>query len=294
MRTPASPFPGESSMAAPMAGFDWASSPLGSPEGWSGSLQSACRICLTSRFPMIVWWGPELRFFYNDAYLPLLGTKHPALGKRGQEVWAEIWHIVGPMLESVLATGQATWSDDMLLPMERHGYWEETYWTYSYSPLHDEDGAVRGVFAAVTETTQRVVSERRLAALQELGAQAGTARTVTEASHRAIASLAGTAAGGPGRLAAGQGATRRYADGAHGPGGALRRTAVRKLAQAAGRCDGATAARRDRRAASRGLRPVPPGRPDPHRTDRERVARAGPGDLRPEPGYHRPPLRAGY
>ncbi len=73
---------------------------------------------------MIVWWGPELYFFYNDAYLPLLGTKHPALGKPGDEVWGEIWDIIGPMLGSVLTTGEATWSEDMLLPINRHGYWE--------------------------------------------------------------------------------------------------------------------------------------------------------------------------
>ncbi|OXM59940.1 SpoIIE family protein phosphatase [Amycolatopsis vastitatis] len=174
-------FPGTSRMAARMRDFDWASSPLGEPRDWPASLTTAVRICLTSRFPMIVWWGPELRFLYNDAYLPLLGGKHPALAKPGAEVWGEIWHIVGPMLAGVMATGEATCSEDLLLPMNRHGYWEETYWTYSYSPVHDDEGTVRAVFTAVTETTERVVSERRLATLRELGAQAGVARTVGEA-----------------------------------------------------------------------------------------------------------------
>ncbi|WP_436392334.1 SpoIIE family protein phosphatase [Amycolatopsis sp. MEPSY49] len=174
-------FPGTSRMAARMRDFDWASSPLGEPAEWPASLTTAVRICLTSRFPMIVWWGPDLRFLYNDAYLPLLGTKHPALDKPGALVWSEIWHIIGPMLDSVMTTGEATWSEDLLLPMNRHGYWEETYWTYSYSPVHDDAGTVRAVFTAVTDTTERVIGERRLATLRELGAQAGIARTVGEA-----------------------------------------------------------------------------------------------------------------
>ena len=124
---------------------------------------------------MIVWWGEQLFMFYNDAYLPLMGNKHPALMWPGDQVWGEIWPTVGPMLDSVLHTGQATWSEDLLLPMDRHGYWEETYWTYSYSPLHDDDGIVRGAFTAVQETTEEVVGRRRLAVLRDLGAQAGQA-----------------------------------------------------------------------------------------------------------------------
>jgi PAS domain S-box-containing protein len=182
-------FPGPSTMAALMRSRDWSSSPLGPPAGWPPSLRTACRICLTSRFPMIVWWGPELRFIYNDAYLPLLGTKHPALDLAGADVWPEIWHIIGPMLTGVLDTRQATWSEDLLLPLNRHGYREETYWTYSYSPLHDDEGSVRGVFTAVTDTTGRVIGQRRLAVLQDLGAQAGTAHTVAEACDLVSQSL---------------------------------------------------------------------------------------------------------
>ncbi|HET6707333.1 SpoIIE family protein phosphatase [Amycolatopsis sp.] len=174
-------FPGTSRMAARMRDFDWASSPLGQPRDWPPSLATAVRICLTSRFPMIVWWGPQLRFLYNDAYLPLLGTKHPALDKPGAEVWGEIWHIIGPMLDSVMTTGEATWSEDLLLPMNRHGYWEETYWTYSYSPVYDDEGAVRAVFTAVSDTTERVIGARRLATLRDLSAQTGLARSVGEA-----------------------------------------------------------------------------------------------------------------
>jgi PAS domain S-box-containing protein len=174
-------FPGSGVMATQMREHDWSRSPLGPPENWPPSLRIATRICLTSRFPMLVWWGPDLRMIYNDAYLPLMGGKHPALDKPGAGVWSDIWDIVGPMLHSVLETGEPTWSEDLLLPMGRHAYWEETYWTYSYSPLHDDDGSVRGVFTAVTETTERVIGARRLAVLQDLGAQAGAARTVEEA-----------------------------------------------------------------------------------------------------------------
>ncbi|GLZ43090.1 histidine kinase [Actinokineospora sp. NBRC 105648] len=183
-------FPGGSEMARRMRAHPWSDSAMGSPQDWPASLGTAVRICLTSRFPMIVWWGPRLRFLYNDAYLPLLGTNHPALGKPGEEVWAEIWHIIGPMLESVMTSGEATWSEDLMLPMSRHGYWEETYWTYSYSPLQDDEGTVRGVFTAVSDTTERVVGERRLGVLQDLGAQAGRARSVAEAC-RLVADVLG-------------------------------------------------------------------------------------------------------
>ena len=137
-------FPGDGEMARRMRAYPWASSPLGEPRDWPASLRTACRICLTSRFPMIVWWGERLHMFYNDAYLPLMGDKHPGLMRPGERVWTEIWPTIGPMLYSVLHTGQATWSEDLLLPMSRHGYWEETYWTYSYSPLHDDAGPCAG------------------------------------------------------------------------------------------------------------------------------------------------------
>jgi PAS domain S-box-containing protein len=186
-------FPGDGEMARRMREYPWAGSPLGDPGNWPSSLRTAVRICLTSRFPMIVWWGEDLRFFYNDAYLPLLGNKHPALMQPGDQVWGEIWDTIGPMLDSVMRTGQATWSEDLLLPMDRHGYWEETYWTYSYSPLHDDNGIVRGVFTAVKETTEEVVGRRRLAALQDLGALAGQARSVAEACALVVRSLEGAA-----------------------------------------------------------------------------------------------------
>ena len=182
-------FPGDGEMARRMRAYPWAGSAPGDPHGWSASLRTAVRICLTSRFPMIVWWGEELWFLYNDAFLPLLGTKHPALGKPGEAVWSEIWDVVGPMLHSVMSSGQAIYNEDLPLSMNRHDYWEETYWTYSYSPLHDDDGVVRGVFTAVSDTTERVIGARRLAALQDLGAQAGSARSVAEACQLVVTAL---------------------------------------------------------------------------------------------------------
>ncbi|MFY9807727.1 MAG: histidine kinase, partial [Pseudonocardiaceae bacterium] len=146
-----------------IAELDWSSTPLGPIAGWPQSLRTAVSICLTSRHPMVIWWGPELVLIYNDAWVPILGpAKHPALGKPGQLVWPENWNIVGAELSSVRTTGGATWSQDQLLPCDRSGYLEEAYFTYSYSPIRDETGGVAGVFTAVIETTDRVLNERRL------------------------------------------------------------------------------------------------------------------------------------
>jgi PAS domain S-box-containing protein len=182
-------FPGGGEMSRRMRAFDWAHSPVGDPRDWPATLSTAVRICLTSRFPMIVWWGKPLFMFYNDAFMPLMGSKHPALMQPAEQVWGEIWPTVGPMLNSVLDTGEATFAEDLPLAMERHGYWEETHWNYSYSPLQDDDGNVRGVFTAVNDTTEQVVGRRRLAALQDLGAQAGQARSVSEACDLVVRSL---------------------------------------------------------------------------------------------------------
>ena len=182
-------FLGDGEMARRMRAHDWADTPLGEPSQWPSSLQTACRICLTSSFPMVVWWGEDLFFLYNDAYRPFLGTKHPALAKAGSEVWTEIWGTIGPMLTSVLRSGQPTWSKDELLLMNRHGYWEETYWTWSFSPLHDDAGAVRGVFTVATDATQRVIGERRMALLTTLSALASGVHSVPEACERVTRAL---------------------------------------------------------------------------------------------------------
>ena len=142
---------------------DWSRSVVGPPEEWPQSLRTAISILLNSQFPMFVWWGPELITFYNDAYIPIAGKKHPAaLGEPGPKVWAEIWDVVGPLAERVMTEGQSTWSEDQVLYMNRKGYLEETYFTFSYSPVFDEAGGVAGVFCACTETTEKVLAARRI------------------------------------------------------------------------------------------------------------------------------------
>src|SRR5581483_6665072 len=155
------------------------------------SLKTSVSICLASRFPILIWWGPEFVKLYNDAYAAIIGDKHPrALGAPGREVWPEIWDIIGPMLASVIERGEATWSADQMLPLRRKGYTEECYFTFSYSPIRDESGGVGGVFTAVTETTERVVGERRLATLRELAASAVEAQTAEAACVAAATVLA--------------------------------------------------------------------------------------------------------
>ncbi len=184
-------FVGNSEMAMLMRSHDWSQTPLGPISGWTSSLKIAVSICLNSRFPMVIWWGKELVLLYNDAWQPILGTKHPtALGRPGQEVWSEIWDIVGVQLNSVLETAQATWSEDMLLLVDRYGYTEETYFTYSYSPIFLETGEVGGAFTAVTETTRRIIGERRLSTLRELAASTVEAKSVEETCRIASATLA--------------------------------------------------------------------------------------------------------
>ena len=151
-------FAGGGEMGALMRSLDWSTTPLGPVENWPQSLRTAVSICLASHLPVLIWWGPELVKLYNDAYRPLLGaTKHPgAMGQRGRESWPEIWDTMGPMLEGVLREGKAAWSENQLLLLERNGYHEERYFTFSYSPIRDESGGVGGVFTTVIETTQNV------------------------------------------------------------------------------------------------------------------------------------------
>jgi PAS domain S-box-containing protein len=174
-------------MSALMRTLDWSATPLGPADGWPQSLRSAVSICLGSRFPILVWWGPDLVKLYNDAYRPMLGAKHPrALGQPGRDCWPEIWDVIGPMLERVMKDGDATWSDDQLLVLHRNGYLEECYFTFSYSPIRDESGRVGGVFTAVTETTPRVLAARRIAALRSLAEQTIEARTDAEVCASAV------------------------------------------------------------------------------------------------------------
>jgi anti-anti-sigma factor len=174
-----SPFAGGGEVGAAMAARDWTQTPLGPPEAWPPELRNVVRILLTSRFAMWAAWGPELTFFYNDAYRrDTLGTKHPwAVGRPASEVWAEIWPDIAPRIRSVLETGTATWDEDLLLFLERSGYREETYHTFSYSPLSGADGSTQGILCVVAENTERVLGERRVAGLRDLAAAVAAART---------------------------------------------------------------------------------------------------------------------
>jgi PAS domain S-box-containing protein len=162
-----------------MRSLDWSATPVGPPSAWPASLKSAVAILLRSRHPMFLWWGPELVQFYNDAYLPSFGTgKHPAaMGQRGADCWAEIWPIIWPQIDDVMARGKASWNEDHLVPIFRNGRIEEVYWTYGYSPVLDDQGSVHGTLVVCTETTGRVISERRLKIQQALQERAILATT---------------------------------------------------------------------------------------------------------------------
>lgn len=153
--------------------FDWSKTSVGPVAGWPQSLRIAVRIMLDSRYAMWLGWGPDFTFFYNDAYAHMtLGPKHPwALGRSAREVWSEIWDDIGPRAESVVRTGQATWDEGLLLFLERRGFPEETYHTFSYSPVPDDRGGVGGMLCVVTEDTERTIGERRLRTLRELAAR---------------------------------------------------------------------------------------------------------------------------
>ncbi|MGE5118095.1 MAG: response regulator, partial [Betaproteobacteria bacterium] len=178
-------------MARAIEAFDWSRTSLGPAERWPASLTSAVRLMLGSRFPMFVWWGRDFVQIYNDAYAPMLGARHPqALGRPAAEVWSDVWEVVGPQAEGVLRDGTSTWNERLLLVMQRKGYTEEAYFTFSYSPAFDDDGRVGGVFCAVTEETERVLGERRLRSLRDLSDAALDARSAYEACERVAGALA--------------------------------------------------------------------------------------------------------
>jgi signal transduction histidine kinase len=154
-------------MGALMRAHDWSTSPLGAPERWPQSLRTTVGLLLQSRFPMFVAWGTELGFLYNDPYAEILGAKHPgALGRRFSDIWSEIWADISPLIDAAMA-GHATYREDLPLVMNRKGYDEQTWFTFSYSPVRDESGKVAGMFCAVHESTQKVLAERALRELNE-------------------------------------------------------------------------------------------------------------------------------
>jgi len=151
---------GGGEMGELMRSLDWSKTPVGPIDNWPQSLKTILSLLLNSKFPMFLWWGPDLICFYNDAYRPSLGQngKHPSiLGTPAKEAWAEIWPVIGPLIESVLATGEATWFEDQLVPIFRNGHIEDVYWTFSYSPVADDSGKRAGVFVTCTETTGKVI-----------------------------------------------------------------------------------------------------------------------------------------
>ncbi len=172
---------------------DWAATPLGPMPEWPRSLSTVVRVLLTSRFAMWMAWGPELTFLCNDAYRrDTLGKKYPwALGRPAREVWAEIWPEIGPRIHTVIETGEATWDEALQLILERSGFREETYHTFSYSPLPDDDGHIAGMLCVVSEETKRVIGERRMATLRELGAVSAGVQDESEFLRAACQVLAG-------------------------------------------------------------------------------------------------------
>jgi PAS domain S-box-containing protein len=171
---------------------DWSQTSLGPCEAWPRSLKTALQIILNTRYPIWMGWGPELVFFYNGAYRPFIGKRDEwALGASARDVWKESWdEHLGPQADAVLLRGEASWNDQHQLIAYRNGYPEEVYFTYSYSPLPADEGGVGGLFCACTEETQRVLGERRLAALRHLAAATADARTEAQAALVAARTMA--------------------------------------------------------------------------------------------------------
>ena len=182
---------GGGEMGQRIRAHDWAATPLGPVETWPQSLRSAVSILLPSRAQIVLFWGAELITLYNDAYAPVFGAKHPwALGRPAHECWHEVWHVLGPLFEGVVSTGEAFWAKEHPFFLHRQGFLEETYFDVSYDPVRIEDGSVGGIFCIVSEQTGRVLGERRLHTLRELGTRTATAKNVAEVCWEAAAALA--------------------------------------------------------------------------------------------------------
>ena len=183
---------GGGEMSERIRAYDWSRTALGPFEKWPLSLKTALKIALNTRYPIWMGWGSELVFFYNTAYIPLVGKRHEwALGAAARDVWKESWEEhLGPQADAVLLRGEASWNDQHQLIAYRNGYAEEVYFTYSFSPLPADEGGIGGLFCACTEDTQRVLGERRLAALRHLAAVTADARTEAQAAVIAARTLA--------------------------------------------------------------------------------------------------------
>jgi PAS domain S-box-containing protein len=182
---------GGGELGALMRAKDWSATPLGEPESWPQSLKTAVRIMLTSRQPIWIGWGPDLIYLYNDPYKAIIGGKHPdALGQPTKIVWREIWGDIGPMLATAMRGDEGTYVEEQLLIMERNGYPEETYYTFSYSPIPDDDGTAGGIICANTDDTRRVIGERQITLLRDVAARTADARTALAACRASIEAIA--------------------------------------------------------------------------------------------------------
>jgi signal transduction histidine kinase/serine phosphatase RsbU (regulator of sigma subunit)/DNA-binding NarL/FixJ family response regulator len=179
-------------MGRRFAEFDWTAHPLGPPQSWPKQVRSAVALVLTSRFPIVLWLDTEELFLvYNDAYIQILDDRHPeALGQRGQYAWWDVWQAVKPMIASVIATGEATWSYDLMLPMMTAGRRRERYFTFTYSPLIGDDGKTYGIFCPSFETTERVLSERRLHLLNAVASAVMDTNAIDAAAKATVATCA--------------------------------------------------------------------------------------------------------
>jgi PAS domain S-box-containing protein len=197
--TPADPSPkhsihdflaGGGELGALMRAYPWDATELGPAASWPQSLKMAVRIMLTSLQPIWIGWGKDLTYLYNDPYKSIIGGKHPwALGRATRDVWREIWQDIEPLLDTALGGDQGTFVESQLLIMERNGYPEETYYTFSYSPIPNDDGTVGGIFCANSDDTQRVIGERQLALLRDLAAEAADTRNWQQACEHSAAAL---------------------------------------------------------------------------------------------------------
>ena len=170
--------------------YDWKNHPFGPAESWPQSLRSALGICLQSAFPTAIYWGSELRLLYNDAWSAIPGPRHPdALGKPASVVWSDIWHVIEPQFSHLISTGEGIFVEDQMLPMRRYGYEEETYWTYNFTPIRNEDGSIAGVFNSGNETTRNVMLQRQMSFLLEITEVFRSADDFAAARRRAIRML---------------------------------------------------------------------------------------------------------
>ena len=177
---------GGGEMGALMRATDWSRTRLGPVERWPRSLKTMLGVVLGSRFPMLLWWGPDLLHLYNDAYRPILRDKHPeSLAAPAAEIWAEVWDVAGPMARSVQEGGPATWTEDLQLFIKSGAMAEETYFTFSYSPVPGDDGGVGGLLNTVQETTAKVQGERQIRMLRDLAARAAGSGSEEEACRAA-------------------------------------------------------------------------------------------------------------